>query len=87
MAREAANSYWILPSDNELIPSPRVVTSFLDMIAREKEKVLPKGKPRVFVLPAFDIKEDYPIPKSKAEFKGYFKTGLIIPFGHGYSYY
>ncbi len=87
MAREAANSYWVMPIDNELIPSPGVVPSFLEMIAKGNKSAMPKDKPRVFVLPAFDIKQDYPIPKNKKQFKDYYKKGLIVPFGYGYHQY
>jgi hypothetical protein len=42
IAREAANSYFIFPSDIELYPNPGLIPDFLDMI-RRNEKYLVNG--------------------------------------------
>ncbi len=83
VAREAASSHWILQSDNELIPSPGLAPKFLDMIAKGEESALARSNPRVFVVPAFDIDKDHPIPTTKKEFVKLYEKKVIVPFGHG----
>ncbi len=83
VAREAANSHWIFPIDNELIPSPRIVPAFLEMIAREEEKKKKDAnRRRIFVLPAFDIDKDHEVPRTKTELVRLFNKKVVSPLGN-----
>lgn len=46
VAREAAQTHYILPSDIELYPSPNIIQKFLEMIADNTGPLLSK-KPKV----------------------------------------
>ena len=79
IAREAANSYFIFPSDIELYPNPGLIPAFLDMI-RRNEKHLKRKNPRIFVSSIFEIKENTEMPLSKKELIPMLKSGVVIPF-------
>ena len=82
IAREAANSYYVLASDIELYPSPGLIPAFLKMITNANEEVTLKGSnsPRVFVLSVFEIKEHIPLPNTKKELLNFLKRRKVIPF-------
>jgi len=64
IAREAAATHYILPSDIELYPSPGVIPDFLDMIRRRDAAIL-HSNPKVFPLSIFELESDAPIPENK----------------------
>jgi N-acetyllactosaminide beta-1,3-N-acetylglucosaminyltransferase len=43
IAREAANSHFIFPSDIELYPNPGLIPAFLDMIRRNEKHLVTGG--------------------------------------------
>ena len=79
IAREAANSYYIFPSDIELYPNPGLIPAFLDMI-RRNEKYLKRKKPRVFVSSIFEIMANATMPVNKKELIPLLKNNTVIPF-------
>ncbi|GAB0089478.1 beta-1,4-glucuronyltransferase 1 [Sergentomyia squamirostris] len=79
IARDAAITHFIFPSDIELYPSLHVVPKFLEMIARNDGPLLNK-KPRVFPLPVFEVKEGARVPDNKTELLKMLKTKDAILF-------
>ncbi|KAK6636670.1 hypothetical protein RUM43_010332 [Polyplax serrata] len=79
IAREAAVTYYILPSDIELYPSPGLIDKFLAMILRQ-DPPLHRKNPKVFPLPIFELEADASIPPNKTELVKMLKTGRAIPF-------
>lgn len=55
IARDAALTHFILPSDIELYPSPYLVPKFLNMIARNQKPLNTSTKPRVFPITIFEV--------------------------------
>lgn len=55
IARDAALTHYILPSDIELYPSPNLVPRFLNMIARNAKPLNTSTKPRVFPISIFEV--------------------------------
>lgn len=55
VARDAALTHFILPSDIELYPSPNLVPRFLNMIARNRKPLNTSTKPRVFPISIFEV--------------------------------
>lgn len=79
IAREAATTHYILPSDIELYPSPGVIPDFLDMI-RRREATLLNNNPKVFPLSIFELEAGAVIPDNKTHLVEMLKTGKAIPF-------
>ena len=79
IAREAANSHFIFPSDIELYPNPGLIPAFLDMI-RRNERHLRRKNPRVFVSSIFEIQANAAMPVSKKDLIPLLKNGTVIPF-------
>ncbi|KAL0268584.1 UNVERIFIED_CONTAM: hypothetical protein PYX00_010462 [Menopon gallinae] len=74
VARYGSRTKYILVSDIELLPSEHLVTEFLKMIERLKERSKEMGenyftrKRHVFVLPVFEVVEDEPdVPRTKIQ--------------------
>lgn len=69
IAREAANTYFILPCDIQLYPSVGFVEQFLDMVHLNRSLVVtdPDQTPRVYPVPIFEIDEAERIPRNKVE--------------------
>jgi hypothetical protein len=57
VARENAETHFVLASDVELVPSAFAVEWFLDMIRRDDEPLVHQGSgyPSVYVLPVFEV--------------------------------
>lgn len=55
IARAAALTHFVLPSDIELYPSPDLVPKFLNMIARNEKPLNTSTKPRVFPISIFEV--------------------------------
>lgn len=66
VARLNAPTHYVLASDAELYPSPDMVRLFLDML-RRNESVLHLGRPKVFVLPIFEVYGNQTVPTTKTE--------------------
>lgn len=78
IAREAALTHFILPSDIELYPSDNLVNDFLSMIAKEEVSKL-KSR-RIFPLAIFEVAETVQNPHDKTELIQMLKTGEAIRF-------
>jgi len=79
VARQNAATHFVLASDAELYPSPNLIRLFLDMI-RRNDSILNLGRPKVFVLPIFEVYGNQTVPDSKSELVGKLKSGLAVPF-------
>lgn len=66
VARQNAPTHFVLASDAELYPSPNLIRLFLDMI-RRNDSILNQGRPKVFVLPIFEVYSNQTVPDSKAQ--------------------
>lgn len=66
IARETANTHFILSSDIELFPTPNFIKSFMDLVKR-RPKLFSVKKRNVFVLPIFEILSNTQIPQKKTE--------------------
>ncbi|XP_054714163.1 LOW QUALITY PROTEIN: beta-1,4-glucuronyltransferase 1-like [Uloborus diversus] len=80
-ARQLARTRYVLASDIELYPSTHIVPRFLNLITRLAAEA--DGKPktrRVFTLPIFEIKKEFPAPKTKEELVKRVKGGHAIFF-------
>lgn len=67
IAREAAATFYMFPSDIELYPSPNLPVTFLEMIRRRDQPALEKPNPKVFVLSIFEVDEKYQPPMNKTQ--------------------
>lgn len=66
VARMNAGTHYILASDAELYPSLNMIAPFFDMI-RRNESILHLGRPKVFVLPIFEVYANQTVPDNKAQ--------------------
>ncbi|XP_069165771.1 beta-1,4-glucuronyltransferase 1 [Procambarus clarkii] len=80
-ARQAARTYFVLPSDIELYPSINFIPEFLKMLMRGD--VSTSNKPRVYVLPIFEVQADVPPPETKTNLLRLLRFRRAIPF-HAY---
>lgn len=81
VARQFARTRYVLASDVELYPSLHIVPRFLNLVARLAKK--DDGKPmtpRVYTLPIFEVKKEFPAPKTKQELVKRYKDGHAIFF-------
>lgn len=65
VARDAAATFFIFPSDIELYPSPGIVPRFLQMIASEPNAKVPPN--RVFPIAIYEVAENVEVPGNKTE--------------------
>lgn len=79
IARESAQTHYILPSDIELYPSPGVIPDFLEMIHRQDSPLLHKH-PKVFPLSIFELESNMSLPNNKKELVSMLRNGSAIPF-------
>lgn len=79
VAREMAQTYYILPSDIELYPSPNITTKFLEMIAKNTGPLLSKN-PKVFPLHIFEVSANSQVPETKTMLKEMLANGTALPF-------
>ncbi|CAH4017042.1 beta-1,4-glucuronyltransferase 1 [Pieris brassicae] len=80
VARDAAITHYILPSDIELYPSPNLIPRFLNMIARNAKPLSTSTKPRVFPISIFEVDAKYQVPSSKTELRAMLANKTAIPF-------
>ncbi|XP_042907894.1 beta-1,4-glucuronyltransferase 1 isoform X2 [Parasteatoda tepidariorum] len=68
VARHLARTKYVLASDIELYPSSHIVPRFLRLVNHlDKENEGKQTRRHVFTLPIFEIKKEFPAPKTKAE--------------------
>ncbi|CAH0559039.1 unnamed protein product [Brassicogethes aeneus] len=79
VAREAAQTHFILPSDIELYPSPNLINKFLNMIADNKGPLLSKN-PKVYPLHIFEVGGNQQVPETKTILKEMLSNKSAIPF-------
>lgn len=79
IARETAQTHFILPSDVELYPSPNLITKFLEMIAENRGPLL-RSNPRVFPLHLFEVGATQAVPETKTHLKEMLTNGTAFPF-------
>ncbi|KAL3276807.1 hypothetical protein HHI36_012170 [Cryptolaemus montrouzieri] len=79
IARETAQTHFILPSDIELYPSANVIPKFLSMIADNKAPLLSKN-PKVFPLHIFEVSASSQVPENKTTLLEMLHNGTAIPF-------
>lgn len=79
VAREMAQTHYILPSDIELYPSPNIITKFLELIAENKGPLLSKN-PKVFPLHIFEVSANQQVPETKTLLKEMLVNGSALPF-------
>lgn len=81
IAREMAETHFIFASDIELYPTRNLIPKFLEMIASNEELVT-DGKPKVFVLPIYEILSGLEVPENKTALQKMFKDKQAFLF-HG----
>ncbi|XP_049820563.1 beta-1,4-glucuronyltransferase 1-like isoform X2 [Aethina tumida] len=79
VARDAARTHFIFPSDIELYPTPNFVNKFLDFVQTHGELFI-EGQRNVFVLPVFEMKEGYDIPSNKTQLQTMIKNKTAFLF-------
>ncbi|XP_023020841.2 beta-1,4-glucuronyltransferase 1 isoform X2 [Leptinotarsa decemlineata] len=79
VARETAQTHFILPSDIELYPSPNIIEKFLAMIAENTGPLLSKN-PKVFPLHLFEVSANQIVPETKTVLKEMLANGTALPF-------
>ncbi|XP_050308607.1 beta-1,4-glucuronyltransferase 1-like isoform X2 [Anthonomus grandis grandis] len=79
VAREMAQTHYILPSDIELYPSPNISTKFLEMVATNVGPLLSKN-PKVYVLHIFEVSANSQVPETKTMLKEMLMNGTALPF-------
>lgn len=63
IARDAALTHYILPSDIELYPSPNFIPRFLNMVARNNKPLNSSKRPRVFPISIFEVDAKYQVSR------------------------
>lgn len=79
VAREMAQTHFLLASDIELYPSPNIIPQFLKMISINKGPLLRKN-PKVFPLHLFEVSGNQQIPDNKTLLKEMLDNGTAVPF-------
>lgn len=79
IAREMAQTYFILPSDIELYPSSNIIPNFLKLIEENAGPLLSKNR-KVFPLHLFEVREDQEVPVNKTTLLEMLKNETAIPF-------
>lgn len=64
VARDAAQTHYLLASDIELYPSPGIINAFLEMVLRQ-DAPLRHSKPKVFPLSLFEVESYVSPPNTK----------------------
>lgn len=85
VARLNAQTKYVFASDIELYPSVGIVSSFLDLLDREKSGLIPlinEKNPHVYVIPIFEVKAGVEPPRNKSELRTQFKSGERQWWGH-----
>ncbi|KAK7054579.1 hypothetical protein SK128_015503 [Halocaridina rubra] len=78
VARQASQTYFVLPSDVELYPALNVIPEFFKMLKRPD--FTNTTNPRVYVLPVFEVKKNSKAPENKNELLQMVKKNDAISF-------
>lgn len=78
VARDAATTYFVLPSDIELYPSPNLVPRFLQMISKKDSTFL--SQRRVFPISIYEVAETEKVPNNKKQLAKMLRQGKAIRF-------
>nr|XP_045619117.1 beta-1,4-glucuronyltransferase 1-like isoform X5 [Procambarus clarkii] len=76
-ARQAARTYFVLPSDIELYPSINFIPEFFKLLS--EQDVTSYSKARVYILPSFEIKSHIPPPATRASLAQLVAAGAAAP--------
>lgn len=79
VAREAAQTHFILASDIELYPSANIILQFLEMISLN-EGPLQRKNPKVFPLHLFEVNANQQVPDNKTMLKAMISNGTALQF-------
>ncbi|CAG9769597.1 unnamed protein product [Ceutorhynchus assimilis] len=79
VAREMAQTHFILPSDIELYPSPNISSKFLNLIATNTGPLQSKN-PKVYPLHLFEVSANSQVPVTKTMLKDMLSNGTALPF-------
>ncbi|XP_039436492.1 beta-1,4-glucuronyltransferase 1-like [Culex pipiens pallens] len=79
IARDAAQTHFVLASDIELYPNPGFIDMFLRMVAHPVYRST-LDRPGVYVLPIFEVTDVSPVPEDKVELLGMLRRGEAIKF-------
>ncbi|CAH0553655.1 unnamed protein product [Brassicogethes aeneus] len=79
IARDAAQTHFVFPSDIELYPTPNFIEKFLTFV-NKNPKLFDKNEKNVFVLPVFEMKEGYEIPTTKTVLQTMIKNKTAFLF-------
>lgn len=79
VARETAQTNFMLASDIELYPSPNIIEKFLAMIAENTDPLLSKEH-KVFPLHIFEVSANQQVPDNKTMLMDMLSKGTAIPF-------
>lgn len=79
IARDAAQTYFVLASDIELYPNPGFIEMFLQMIVHPAYRHT-LDVPSVYVLPVFEVSEESSVPEDKIELLQMLERGDAIKF-------
>ncbi len=86
LARTAATTHFVLPSDIELYPNPGLISAFLNMFDPARQSgvktrdFLARPNPKVFVVSIFEIQKGAVLPDSKQELLKLLAEKVAIPF-------
>ncbi|XP_037824747.1 LOW QUALITY PROTEIN: beta-1,4-glucuronyltransferase 1-like [Lucilia sericata] len=80
IARKTVNTYFIFACDIELYPSLGLVDKFLEMVVNNPVAILKGDKPKVFVLPVFEVQKNATLPDNKKELKEMLNNSMAVPF-------
>lgn len=73
-ARQSAQTHYVFAADIELYPSVNFIPKFMKMLSVHPEHV--RGtRPRIYVLPIFEIGDTKHVPENKTELQAKLKTG------------
>ncbi|XP_060526457.1 beta-1,4-glucuronyltransferase 1-like [Cylas formicarius] len=79
VAKLAATTYFIFPSDIELYPTRDFIPLFLEF-ARGHPQLLAEDQKNVFVLPIFEVLENQTVPENKTQLQAMLKKKTAILF-------
>ncbi|XP_063215644.1 beta-1,4-glucuronyltransferase 1-like [Bacillus rossius redtenbacheri] len=79
IARHSATTRYVLVSDIEMYPSENIIPWFLKMIGR-RPTTPARDRPRVYVLPDFEVRRNIRAPTTKAQLVKLFWRQQVLPF-------
>lgn len=80
IARKSANTHFIFACDIEFYPNYGLVKNFLNMIEKNPKIVLNSVKPKVFVIPVYELATNSSIPNTKSDLTKMFQNNTATIF-------